>query len=301
MLVDIKQNTDEWHEWRKGGVGSSDIAVIMGKSPFKTRHQLWLERTGQVERENLSEDYIVYRGTQLEPEARKIASIHLDRLFTPQCFIHRTYDHLRYSCDGHDVMFNEIIEIKCPQKKNHNLAKSGTVPEYYLQQIQYGLLVSGANLAYYCSYNPNDEEKDFVVIKVEPDRNLHSEMIKETIAFWELVKTMTPPELNEKDYLKLESNQALDLANEYIKNKNKIERLTKWFEIYEERMDKAKKELESITNLHNSKNFKVGKLKLKKVCSKGQIIYSEIPQLKGLDLEQYRGPSKNYMRVDVEE
>ena len=36
--------TAEQLEIRKTGVGGSDIAVLLGLNPFKTTHELWLEK-----------------------------------------------------------------------------------------------------------------------------------------------------------------------------------------------------------------------------------------------------------------
>ena len=32
----LHQNTPEWHQWRRQGIGASDAPVIMGETPFKT-------------------------------------------------------------------------------------------------------------------------------------------------------------------------------------------------------------------------------------------------------------------------
>ncbi len=42
-IIDLEQGTPEWLEWRKNGIGSSDIATIMGANPYQTPYQLWEE------------------------------------------------------------------------------------------------------------------------------------------------------------------------------------------------------------------------------------------------------------------
>lgn len=39
---------DQWLENRKSGIGSSEIATIVGLNPYETPYQLWLRKTGQV-------------------------------------------------------------------------------------------------------------------------------------------------------------------------------------------------------------------------------------------------------------
>jgi putative phage-type endonuclease len=41
-------NTPEWVEWRKGGLGASDLAAVMGLDPYTTEHELWELKTGRV-------------------------------------------------------------------------------------------------------------------------------------------------------------------------------------------------------------------------------------------------------------
>ena len=42
----MEQKSEEWLDWRKKGIGSSDAPIIMGVSPWKTPFELWEEKTG---------------------------------------------------------------------------------------------------------------------------------------------------------------------------------------------------------------------------------------------------------------
>ena len=39
-----------WLESRRLGIGGSDVAAILGFSPYKSPYQLWLDKTGRSER-----------------------------------------------------------------------------------------------------------------------------------------------------------------------------------------------------------------------------------------------------------
>lgn len=41
-------NTPEWVEWRRGGLGASDLPAILGLDPYTTEHELWEVKTGRV-------------------------------------------------------------------------------------------------------------------------------------------------------------------------------------------------------------------------------------------------------------
>ena len=64
----LQQNTNEWLEFRRNKIGSSDAPIIMGKSPWKTPHQLWEEKMGI--KDSFFESQAMRRGKDLEPEAR---------------------------------------------------------------------------------------------------------------------------------------------------------------------------------------------------------------------------------------
>jgi putative phage-type endonuclease len=40
--------TPEWVQWRKGGLGASDLPAVLGLDPYRTEHELWQVKTGAV-------------------------------------------------------------------------------------------------------------------------------------------------------------------------------------------------------------------------------------------------------------
>lgn len=47
------ENDDHWHELRKENVGASDVAALFPCGSFKTHFELWAEKSGKVEPEQL--------------------------------------------------------------------------------------------------------------------------------------------------------------------------------------------------------------------------------------------------------
>ena len=67
-LVDTSNlSSEEWLSYRRRGIGGSDAGVILGLNPYKSPWQLWLEKTGQTEPDDLSTNEYVYWGTKQEP------------------------------------------------------------------------------------------------------------------------------------------------------------------------------------------------------------------------------------------
>lgn len=47
---------EEWHEWRREGIGGSDIAALIGLSPYASPTSLYYEKTGQLDLDRTSTD-----------------------------------------------------------------------------------------------------------------------------------------------------------------------------------------------------------------------------------------------------
>lgn len=53
-MVEILTNTkgmtnEEWLEWRNKGIGGSDVATICGLNKYKSALELWMEKLGYKE------------------------------------------------------------------------------------------------------------------------------------------------------------------------------------------------------------------------------------------------------------
>ena len=167
----------------------------MGMSPWKTRYQLWLEKTGIVSADS-GENWATERGNQLEPMARADYELRYG-LDMPVVFAeHVEYPYLRASLDGYNAEHKIILEIKCPSEKDHALAKTGVIPDKYYPQLQHQLLVTGANAVHYYSYDGIRGEK----VVCLPDRDYIFTLLDQLKKFWWLVETLTAPEKVREDF-----------------------------------------------------------------------------------------------------
>ncbi len=66
MTVNEMVDRNDWLNMRRKGIGGSDAGAIMGSNPWKSPYQLWLEKTGRAEPEDISEKPAVRWGTVLE-------------------------------------------------------------------------------------------------------------------------------------------------------------------------------------------------------------------------------------------
>ena len=66
MTCEEMKDKENWLAMRKAGIGGSDAAAVIGLSRWKSPFQVWLEKTGQTEPDDLSNNEYVYWGTVLE-------------------------------------------------------------------------------------------------------------------------------------------------------------------------------------------------------------------------------------------
>ena len=63
---DMNKNRQAWLDLRKKYIGGSDAAVVVGVNTHRSPFALWLEKTGQAEAEDLSNNTRVWFGQEAE-------------------------------------------------------------------------------------------------------------------------------------------------------------------------------------------------------------------------------------------
>lgn len=65
-IVNLSQREEDWLDWRRQGVTATDAAILLNRSPYKTRWRLWAEKTGYAREVDLSLNPLVRRGIENE-------------------------------------------------------------------------------------------------------------------------------------------------------------------------------------------------------------------------------------------
>lgn len=184
----LLQGTEEWLKIRQNGIGASDAAIIMGMSPWKTRKDLWAEKVGLQTPTEAS--WFMQRGNELEPYARELyiseTNIHVE----PKVIFHPTISWIFASLDGIDEEGETIVEIKCPGKKDHALAKEGKIPEKYYPQLQHQMVVCNLKEAHYFSF----DGQSGVLLTIKRDDLFIDRMMEEESRFWQCVENFITPD-----------------------------------------------------------------------------------------------------------
>lgn len=187
MRVVVKTNKlsrEEWLRYRTGGIGGSDVSVIAGINPFRSVHQLWLEKTGQAEPEESDNEYTHF-GTVLEPIVRKE--------FTERTGIKVRQKHMLLQSEEYPFMYadldgviNENGKMAIFEAKTASQYKTDTweegVPAEYILQVQHYMAVTGANKTYIAALVGGNH---FVYHIVERDKGMIAKIIAMEKYFWE--------------------------------------------------------------------------------------------------------------------
>lgn len=144
---------ESWLATRRQGLGASEVAAILGTDPFKSAFQVWAEKTGNVEPDDLSGNEAVEFGIRLE---RPIAEAYAERSGRQvemwpafQIVKHLDYDWLRCTPDAvqHDDARGEgLVQIKTTHA--FNAKEWGDEPPLSYQcQVQTEMAVTNASWA----------------------------------------------------------------------------------------------------------------------------------------------------------
>jgi putative phage-type endonuclease len=146
-------NTEEraaFLERRKKGIGGSDAAAVIGFSPYRTALDVYLEKRGEIEPDDLSDNLAVQCGIELEDfVARKYATETgnaVERV--PETLVHPVHGFMLANLDGRVIGKPRGVECKTAspiQAKNSDLwGRAGTdeIPQQYLCQVQHYLGVT---------------------------------------------------------------------------------------------------------------------------------------------------------------
>ncbi len=276
------QGSKAWHEFRAKHIGASEVAAILGESDFQTAYDLWLVKTGQ--KPAFAGNPATQRGTDAEPEIRRLyEELYSIKLTTPVMeYIH--WPVLSASLDGYSEEMRMVIEMKYPSKAKHEAAERGIVPDTYIPQIQAQLLVTGFDTAHYVSYNGHS----IAVVVVKEDKAMQARILEACGAFWDCVQNCIPPA---GAPVVLESETLEVLANRY----KQLDRIA--FQT-ETEMKLIKQKLDEIVEEDKAKFHGLTLLRTERI---GSVDYAKIPELRGVDLNQYRKSPVKVLSIKVTE
>ena len=188
--------TQEQLAARQNGLGGSDVATILNLNPYKSPYQLWLEKTGRVDPPDLSDNFAVKRGHDMEALVAKWFSeetgykVHR----VNSTLTNENYPYLLGHIDRRIVGKKEGLECKTANwRMAAKFGDAGTddVPPYYLLQCVVYMMLTGYNVWYLAA----DLGGDFRIYRIEYDQELANHVANTTKEWWErhIINDEAPP------------------------------------------------------------------------------------------------------------
>ncbi len=192
-MATATQDRAVWLENRRKGLGGSDIAAIMGLSPFKSPMDVYLDKIGEATEQE--ESPYLYWGNQLEDlvarEFAKQTGYKVQR--RTQQYQHPAIPYLIGNIDR--LVVNHpggpaILDCKTTNAFKARDWDNGQAPLPYVIQIQHYLDITGYQQGYLAVLIGGN---DFRIVPVTRDEAFIGQMHEASEAFWLCVQTATPP------------------------------------------------------------------------------------------------------------
>ncbi|MNC00659.1 YqaJ-like viral recombinase domain protein [compost metagenome] len=175
---------DDWLEWRKRGIGGSDVAAICGLSRYKSALEVYLDKLGEIP--PIPDNHKMKAGRMLEPLiADWFAEETGIRVQKQNCiFQHKDYPFMLANIDRWVPGENAGLEIKNTAEYSRNNWFDGQteiIPTEYQLQANHYMAVTGADKWYVAVLIGG---WDFQWRVIERDDNLIKNLITIEENFW---------------------------------------------------------------------------------------------------------------------
>ena len=163
MSITIPQTEAEWLQARQNGIGGSEAAAIIGKSPWCSNVELWRRKTGRTESPDISDNEAVKFGHDSEPIIRDLFALNyadkyeveyggaFDMVAHPEHpFIFATLDgRLTEKATGRKGVFEakSTTIVRSMQKEKWWHDGKPCIPDQYYCQVLWQLIASGWDFA----------------------------------------------------------------------------------------------------------------------------------------------------------
>lgn len=183
--------TEEQHEIRRKGIGSSEIAAVAGLNPWMGELDVWHRKMGVADdQDNIN----TRRGNHLEPAIRAWYQAETGRQVEDVgTLVHPEYSIVRATPDGMVPSFPAPLEIKAPHFRTaDHWGEPGTdeIPEYYMPQVIWEMAVTDCKCAEIAALLGGD----LCIYHVQWDQEMFDLLLERAQAFWhDHIETETPP------------------------------------------------------------------------------------------------------------
>jgi len=198
LVSTLGMSVEDWLEWRRKGLGGSDVAAALGKSRWQNPVEVYLLKTNQAEYKDLSNNEYVEWGKRLEDMvAVKFAESHPEFRVQRMNFITQHDDHEFMIANIDREIFDTkhgkrgILECKCANAYTGVKEwKDGEAQLEYLYQGFHYMAVTGYDFLYYAVLIGGNK---YIEYRIDRDDEIIKQLIEDESAFWQMVVNKEPP------------------------------------------------------------------------------------------------------------
>ena len=199
-------------EWLKNRtkIGGSDAAAVVGMNPYKTNVDLWMEKTGQVIPEDISDKPFVKYGTQAETHLRGLFALDFPQYIVEyvdnNMFQNDKYPWAHASLDGWmtdqdgrkgilEIKTTEILQSMQKEKWNKKIPDNYYVQIlHYLMVTEFEFAILKAQLKTVFDGVPYLQTKHYFIERADVEEDIQY-LAEEEKKFWNQVQTGKKPNL----------------------------------------------------------------------------------------------------------
>jgi putative phage-type endonuclease len=200
---------------RTGFIGGSDIASILGVSPWKSAYELWEEKTSGWQQESSeARDRVLNRGKKLEPLVIEMLQEERDVWIWERNQVHVDPEHpflraeidfeyvIPERADERDLGNGDVKTVHPMAAKDWGAEGTDEFPIYYAAQFQFGLMVTGRQVCMVAALIGAD---DLRVYSIQRDEELIAHIRKAAVDFWysNIANNVPPPVQTSEDAEKM--------------------------------------------------------------------------------------------------
>lgn len=301
---------EAWLKIRAQGIGSSDAAVAVGLSPYKSPLSLWLEKTHRKPAVDLSEKEAVIWGTVLEPVLAKVYAARTGRRVRRVNAVlqHPDYPFMLANLDREVVGKADcgILEIKTAGYHSAPQWEEG-IPIAYQCQVLHQLAVTGhawADVAVLIG------GQDFRIYRIDRDDDKIADLIERESQFWACVQDNQQPEPDGSDdagkallsLFPADNGQTLDLSEspEYNQLFAELLNLREQKEATERKESEIKQRIQVALGTCTTALFQQGKVTWRKAKDRLVADVDKISQEHPELIQQYCKPVPGSRRFTIQ-
>lgn len=285
-IVSFTQGDEDWHAWRKGGLGASDISIVSGSNPYKTPLQLWEIKCGYRADDPMNR--AMQHGVDNEQQARDWVNGQFRLHLQPTCVEDQDVSYFRASLDGYDFDQKVLCEIKCPISEAilDKALMTQAVPDYWFDQMQWQIMLAQPQRAFLAIWDWRT--KSCITLDMFGHPNKIKKLRELGEKFWKDVQFGRPPEPQESDYIEVKADGLHEMLIEYC-NLGDAER----------GIQARRKEIKTKIEAHGDDgNFIAYGYKVQRIASTPRYDHDQM-KVDGIDLDKYlkKTDSIGYYRI----